>query len=201
MPEQYTTVAGQQMQLFKSPGMVQMGSSRREAGRRSNEVRYKAQLNRHFYVSAHEVTNKQFRAFMPTHNSGNYKRKSLDAAKHPVANVSWQQAALYCNWLSKQEKLSPFYQTQAGFVSGYNQLANGYRLLTEVEWSWLARNKNSGLLTYAWGDSIQPPNKPVDNFADVNAVEFIAFTLANYNDGYKASSPVGRFPANHRGLF
>jgi formylglycine-generating enzyme required for sulfatase activity len=201
VPDRYTTVAGHEMKLFKSPGQVRLGSSRRETGRRSNEVSYSAVLKKHFYAGLHEVTNKQFRAFSPNHNSGNYKRKSLDSGKHPVANVSWQQAALYCNWLSKREKLNPFYTTKSGFVSGQNPNANGYRLLTEVEWAWLARNKGDQLLTYPWGADPNPGSTAIENFADINAVEFIAFTLPNYDDGYKASAPTGRFPANHRGLY
>lgn len=202
VPERYVTVAGQAMQLFRSPGKVKLGSSRRENGRRSNETQYTAQLNKHFYVSLHEVTNKEFRAFKASHNSGNYKRNSLDSAKHPVVNVSWQQSALYCNWLSQRERLSPFYQTKSGYVSGLNTDANGYRLLTEVEWAWLARNKGAALLTYPWDESIDPADlKPSGNFADTSAAAFIAFTLGDYNDGYKATSPVGKFPANHRGLY
>ena len=202
VPESYSTAAGQQMKLFRSPGTVQLGSSRRETGRRSNEVAYRALLQQHFYVSLHEITNKQFRRFLPSHNSGNYKRISLDTGKHPVANVSWQKAALYCNWLSRGEGLSPFYQTKAGYVSANNATANGYRLLTEVEWAWLARNQGETVLTYPWGSSPQiSAGQAAGNFADVKAVEFIAFTLADYDDGYKASAPTGRFPANHKGIF
>ena len=201
VPDNYTTVEGQAMNLFKSPGTVIMGSSRRETGRRANEASYMAELKKHFYVSLNEVSNKQFRVFKPAHNSGNYKRKSLDSGKHPVANVSWQQAALYCNWLSKREKLNPFYHTKLGYVSGHNANANGYRLLSEVEWAWLARNKGDQVLTYPWGANPIPGPSPVGNFADTNAAGIIAFTLGDYDDGYKASSPIGRFAANHKGLF
>lgn len=201
VPDAYRTREGHEMVLFKSPGEVQMGSSRRENGRRSNETMYQARLTKHFYVSKHEVTNKQFREFKPTHNSGNYKRRSLDSAKHPVANVSWQDAAKYCNWLSLKEGLDPFYQTKAGFIADINPRANGYRLLTEVEWAWLARNKDGNVLTYPWGDSPQLQGDPIGNFADKNATDIIAFTIPNYDDGYKASAPVGRFPPNHRGLY
>lgn len=203
IPDTYNSSGGHPMKLFKAPGRVSMGSSRREAGRRANEVAYAATLKQHFYVSALETTNKQFRAFNATHNSGNYKKKSLDSGKHPVANVSWQQAALYCNWLSKKDGFDPFYQTKKGFVSGNNAKANGYRLLSEVEWAWLARNKGDDLLIYPWGNDVDSISgtKRIGNFADVNAADLLAFTLQNYDDGFKASSPVGRFGANHRGIF
>ncbi len=201
VPNTYSSSEGHEMVLFKSPGEVQLGSSRRETGRRSNETVYKARLNKHFYVSKHEVTNKQFRQFKPSHNSGNYKRRSLDTNKHPVANISWQDAAKYCNWLSKKEGLEPFYTTKAGFISGNRPSANGYRLPTEHEWAWLARNKNGEVLTFPWADANQLSSDPIGNFADKNAADFLAFVLADYDDGYKASSPVGRFPANHRGLY
>ncbi len=202
VPSRYTTPDGHQMKLFRQLGQVSMGSSRREDGRRANEVEYTATLSKPFYVALHETTNKQFRAFKSIHNSGNYKNKSLDAQRSPVANISWQQAARYYNWLSAQEGLVPFYQTTKGYVSGNNIDANGYRLLTEAEWAWLARNTDDGVITYPWGNSKTIPSKQrVGNFADQKAADILAFTVAGYDDGYKGPSPVGRFPENHRGLF
>jgi len=202
VPATYTTRDGHQMKLFRQLGEVSLGSSRREDGRRANEAVYKATLSKPFYVALHETTNKQFRAFKSIHNSGNFKAKSLDAQKSPVSNVSWQQAARYCNWLSAQEGLDPFYQTTKGYVSGNNKDANGYRLLTEAEWAWLARNTDDGTLTYPWGNTKDiPGNKRVINIADDKASDILAFTVEGYDDGYKGPAPVGRFPANHRGLF
>ena len=104
--------------------------------------------------------------------------------------------------MSAKEGLDPFYQTTKGYVSGNNIDANGYRLLTEAEWAWLARNTDDGLKTYPWGISKQPPaGKRVGNFADEKAADILAFILDDYDDGFKGPSPVGRFPANHRGLF
>jgi len=200
LPNSYTSKLGHSMKLFKNLGDVKMGSSRREDGRRANEVVFEVELTKPFYVALHETTNKQFRAFKKSHSAGNFKQKSLDANKAPAVNLSWQEAALYCNWLSKAEGLDPFYQTTSGFVSGNNAQANGYRLLTEAEWAWLARNKDSEVLTYPWGAAKQP-SKKVGNFADVKAADLLAFTLAEYDDGYRGPAPVGRFPENHRGLF
>lgn len=202
LPDNYTNAAEHSLKLFKAPGRVIMGSSRREAGRRANEPQYTVELSKPFYVALHETTNKQFRKFKKSHNAGNYKKKSLDANKAPAVNISWQEAALYCNWLSKREKLNPFYQTKSGFVSGMNPNANGYRLLTEAEWAWLARNKDNDVLLYPWGntDSIKKDQR-VGNYADQQAADLVAFTVDGYDDGYRGSAPVGRYPANHRGLF
>jgi len=200
IPDTYVTRAGQEMKLFRNLGKVKMGSSRREDGRRANEAVFEAELTKPFYVALHETSNKQFRAFRKSHSAGNYKKKSLDANKAPAANIKWQDAALYCNWLSELEGLDPFYKTTSGYVSGNNTSANGYRLLTEVEWAWLARNKGGKTLTYPWGNAKSPTGK-VGNFADVKAADLLAFTLVDYDDGYRGPAPVGRFPANHHGLF
>lgn len=200
VPDNYRTRFGHEMRLFKNLGTVNMGSSRRENGRRSNETVYQATLSKPFYVSITEVTNKQYRAFKPSHNSGNYKTKSLNAQKAPVSNVSWQDAARYCNWLSKQEGLDPFYQTTKGFISGHNKDANGYRLLTEVEWSWLARKKDDSELLYPWGTGDSPSRK-TGNYADKQASNILSFILEDYDDGYTGPSPVGRFEPNHSGLY
>jgi formylglycine-generating enzyme required for sulfatase activity len=200
VPNKYTTRFGHELILFKDLGKVSMGSSRREDGRRANEKTYEARLDKPFYVATTETTNRQFRAYKSLHNSGNYKAKSLDAQKAPVANVSWQDAARYCNWLSKKEGLDLFYQTTKGFVSGHNRDANGYRLLSEVEWSWLARNKGDDVLVYPWGKGKAPTAK-VGNYADRKASSILTFIVEDYDDGYKGPAPVGRFAPNHRGLY
>ncbi|MCH2190269.1 MAG: SUMF1/EgtB/PvdO family nonheme iron enzyme [Gammaproteobacteria bacterium] len=202
IPAAYTNRAGHEMKLFKQLGPVKLGSPRTEDGRRANEKVYQAELTRPFYVAVYETTNKQFRRFKASHNAGNYKGKSLDANKAPAVNLSWQQAAQYCNWLSKIEGLDPFYQTKAGFVSGVNADANGYRLLSEAEWSWLARSKGKETLVYPWGRQKNvPTGSKIENYADVKAQDLITFTLQGYDDGFKGPAPVGRFPPNHRGLY
>ncbi len=201
LPSEYTNRQGHEMTLFKNLGKVQMGSSRREDGRRANETQYTVELKRPFYVALHETTNKQFRAFRAKHTSGNFKQKSLDANRAPVVNISWQDAARYCNWLSIEEGLDPFYYTTKGFIAGVNEGANGYRLLSEAEWAWLARNKDNEVLVYPWGSAKTPGKDRIGNYADVKAADLISFHLQDYNDGYKGPSPVGRFPANHRGIY
>ena len=87
-----------------------------------------ATFERLFYLSEHEVTNKQFRAFAAGHDSGDYQETNLNDNDQPVVMVSWHEAAAYCNWLSKEDGLTPFYHMEFGKVVGQNPAAKGYRL-------------------------------------------------------------------------
>ena len=138
-----TTSLGQTLLLFKpaeSPlADFTMGASRREPGRRANEVLHPVSLRRMFYLQTTEVTNAQFRQFQADHNSGQIEGNSLNREHQPAVQVSWQQAAAFCNWLSKREGLPAFYRETKGIVTGYNPSATGYRLPSEAEWAWAAR--------------------------------------------------------------
>lgn len=201
IPPGYKTIVGQEMKLFRDPGTALMGSSRRETGRRANEASWEATLERPFYVSLTEVSNQQYKVFVPEHSSGNFEGNSLDSANQPVVNITWQQAALYCNWLSEKEGLQPFYTVERGYVSGNNPQATGYRLLTETEWTWLTVMTPSGLSQkYLWGDSETIPGA-VENYADQSVSALINFTLESVNDSYITTAPVGSFPANDKGIY
>jgi formylglycine-generating enzyme required for sulfatase activity len=196
---QIISPAGQVLRLF-TPGDLTMGASRREPGRRANEVLHPVSLTRMFYLGTHEVTNLQFQKFNKEHKSGMVEGNSLNRDTQPVASVSWMDAALYCNWLSGQEKLPPFYQVENGKVLGFNPTSHGYRLPTEAEWAWAARAKTEGLLKYPWGASY-PPSRVVENYADTTSAYITGRSVANYNDGHIVSAPAGSFAANHHDLY
>lgn len=199
IPQRYSTGEGQELLLFRDAGIVQLGSERSETERRANETRWSANLQRAFYVASTQVTNAQYRAYNADHSSGNRDAQSLDGPDQPVVDLSWQDAALYCNWLSEKEGLEPFYTINRGFVAGVNPESTGFRLMSEAEWSWLARTTEAGLTQkYSWGNSETPTN--IENVAGVEASGLINFFIDSIQDRYSVSAPVASFAPNHRGL-
>lgn len=195
-----TTGQGHELVLL-SPGELQMGASRREPGRRANEVIRTVDLTRLFYLSRHEVTNGQFRVFASGHTSGQFENRDLDHDTQPVVGVSWHDAALYCNWLSEQDGLQPFYREEFGKAIGFNPTALGYRLPTEAEWAWTARHVGgTNLLRFPWGDQLPPPDRH-GNYADQSAAHTVGRIIFGYNDNYITSAPVGTFPPNDKGVY
>ena len=199
-----TTALGQTLLLFSpqdaGSGSFTMGASRREPGRRANEVLHPVELERQFYLQTTEVTNAQFRQFLAGHNSGQIEGNSLNREHQPAVQVSWQQAARFCNWLSQREGLPPFYRETNGIVSGYNPSATGYRLPTEAEWAWAARVEGETLLKFTWGDTF-PPTTVMENYADNTSAYVTGRVLNGYTDGHVVSAPVGSFQASRKGLF
>ena len=195
-----TNSEGQQLRLI-TPGEFVMGASRREQGRRANEVIRKVKLTRRFYIGVNEVTNEEYARFESEHNSGMFSGVNLSEAKFPVTNITWEQAARYCNWLSRKEDLPVTYREKNGRIVADDNLLTGYRLVTEAEWAWVARVKSDGkLLRYSWGDNY-PPVSLSGNYADAGTKQIIGLVIPNVSDGFAGPAPVRSFAANHYGLY
>lgn len=122
-----------------------------------------------FEISATPVTNRQYQAFRPEHQSAG--DEDPDA---PVTGVSWLDAQAYCEWLQQQ-------------------LGTGVVLPTEARWERAARG---GLeqKTYPWGDQYPSSDaKPVTraNAFGVYAVSYNVWEWTSdwYAPDYYSKSP------------
>ena len=98
---------------------------------------------------------------------------------HPVVCVSWNDARAYVRWLS-------------------GETGESYRLLSESEWEYVARGGTQ--TRYHWGDSSSSQCRYA-NGADMSAKKHNSgWTVADCDDGYYRTSPVGSFAANAFGL-
>jgi formylglycine-generating enzyme required for sulfatase activity len=201
-PKSLTAGNGMRLLRIDSSDVFSMGTTRREPGRRANETLRKVRLERPFYIAEELVTNDQFKEFTRDHKPTHDARISLTGPDQPVVSVSWEQAAEFCNWLSKRDGLPPAYEaTGDGGMKAIVPPTAGYRMPTEAEWSYCARTGTAGTtLRFPWGEKF-PPLEKTGNYADISAKKVTKRTLEGYNDGFAATSPVGSFDANHLGLY
>jgi len=182
------------------PGTLTMGSERREQGRRPNEGMRQVTLKRPFYIGATEVTNAHFRKFRPNHASGFIDKRTVDLDNHPVSQVSWDDAAEFCNWLSAHEGLPLAYEQRDGRLALRQPVPNGYRLPAEAEWEYAGRYAGPGKQSrYAWGNGL-PVAANVGNLAGVETGDTLPAKLDGYRDEFPVVAPVAQFEANPLGL-
>lgn len=189
----YTNSIGINFKLF-SPDRFTMGAPRHEKGQRANEFLKDVILRKKFYAALTEVTIEQFMLFKG--KSYDDKNKNL-----PISNISWLEAIMFCNWLSKKEGLDKVYLFKNKVYEGANLQSNGYRLPTEAEWEWLARKSGRNSATkFSWGKNLPIP-KMAGNLADESVIGYQELYIPNYKDNYKLLAPVGSFKKDISGLY
>ncbi|AOS96977.1 Serine/threonine-protein kinase pkn1 [Microbulbifer aggregans] len=200
VPAEVTHGAGGRMLLMRPNARFTMGSSRREQGRRANEVMRQVALNRPFYLGTTEVTNREYRRYQRMHSSSHVNGVSLDNDNLPVVNISWADAAMFCNWLSARDGLRPVYRAEGNRIVGFDASANGYRMPTEAEWAWAARFEGGSMKKFPWGNEL-PVQKNSGNYADNNAAQLVPAVLRTYSDRYAATAPVASYQPNSLGVY
>jgi formylglycine-generating enzyme required for sulfatase activity len=199
-PDKKSTGSSQELILLR-PVSFQMGSSKGEQGRRSNEYQHQIRINRAFYLGSKEVTNAEFRLFKPDHSSGTVVRRTLEKDTQPAVNVSWEDATRYMNWLSKQDGLKPFYREENGKMVPIKPFTAGYRLPFESEWAYAARLAGrQEVARYGWQGTF-PPRDKSGNYADESARAILPVVINGYNDTFAVAASVGSFPKNPGGFF
>ena len=153
------------------------------------------ELSRPFYFAVHETTVAAFRNFSAEFAQGRN-------TKHPAVEVTWQDAAKFCNWLSDEAGLAPAYVFRGGFAR-LDPDSLGFRLPTEAEWEAVARYDFDGgrvrARPHAWGASPTIPRA----FANVAGRELRAGGvpfLRDHVDNHTGVAPVGTYPANFNGI-
>ena len=132
---------GVAMKLVRIPaGAFVMGS---QQGFPDEAPRSVVLIPRPFWMGVTEVTNAQYAAFDPDHDTRyideNGKDHSVPGyianhANQPVARISWQEAMTFCQWLSEKS-------------------GRKVTLPTEAQWEWAARAGTSTQFYYGTNDT------------------------------------------------
>jgi formylglycine-generating enzyme required for sulfatase activity len=124
-----TTKSGVEMVLIPA-GSFEMG---RRHGREEEKPVHQVWIDA-FLMDRHEVTQAEYEKLGQIEafpNPSHFKGADL-----PVEQVTWPQAARFCNARSRCEGLQPAYNEDTGAC---DFKVNGYRLPTEAEWEYACR--------------------------------------------------------------
>lgn len=116
------------------------------------------------------------------------KLLSPDQSNYPVVHVSWFDAINYCNWLSSKDQLTPAYRIDGDQVIFLPQ-NDGYRLPTEAEWEYAAKDR--GMSSRVWAGNETRNLQSTFDYSNIRGDK----------DGYTEVAPVGSLRPSDLELF
>ncbi|MGL4985869.1 MAG: formylglycine-generating enzyme family protein [Treponemataceae bacterium] len=133
-----------------------------------------------FYINKYPVTQAEWADIMKD-NTYNSEKANL-----PATGKRWADAISYCNKRSIAEWLTPVYTIKGSTVT-INKEATGYRLPTEAEWEYAARNGSKTTNNYKYSGS--------------NCLDDVAWYINNMSTSLLDVHPVGTKKSNLLGLY
>jgi len=153
-----------------------------------------AKIDKPFYIGLMEITNAQYAAFDPKHDSGVISMTNKDQDQRgypvnqpnqPVVRVTWHEAMAFCKWLAQKS-------------------GKKFTLPTEAQWEWACRAGTDTPFFYG--------NRDTDFSRFANLADASVGGLARrespqwhpkdarFNDGVMVTGEVGRYQPNAWGL-
>lgn len=165
------------LELVKVPaGSFIMGSTRHPDESPQTTV----QIDKPFWIGRFEVTNAQFRAYNPEHDSRDEHRHgyqfgrrgySMNHDDQPAVRISWQEAMTYCQWLTEKT-------------------GKKFTLPTEAQWEWACR---AGSDTPFWFGGMDADFSRFANLGDIKLKEFAACTSYKNYEGARIIDNPNRY--------
>ncbi len=160
------------------------------------------QFKRPFYMGVSEVANGQFRKFKADHRSGIIGQNTLDLDNQPVdgRDLAGRGAVLQLAVATGQAAAGVREQGRphGRRAADDDRLSVAHR--RRVGMGGALRRVAASCRRYPWGDTL-PVTPRSGNYADVTARLIVQDVIPDYDDGYAAAAPTGKFPANSLGLF
>ena len=138
------------------------------------------------WVGKYEITNSEYRAFDPGHDSEEYKGHTLNQDRQPVVFISFEDARDYAKWLTKRE------DNAGRLPTGYH-----YRLPTRDEWKSACQCEEKS--PFPWGDAWPPRSGHAGNYSDRSSAWWNK--ISGYDDGFPVTCPVEKSWKNKWGLY
>lgn len=160
-----------------------------------------------FWISASEITNEQFNAFDPTHDSRYYTKRHartddmgfpLDAPNQPVVRVSYQQAEAFCQWLSKQsgETIALPSEQEWAYACNAGQTVPAVCCDESGDFS-----KHANLADHSFSHGFQKEGKQITGGLEHMVLEGAHRADARFDDQATVTAPVKSFKPNPWGLY